>query len=88
MPGYAVLAGSLKAQFGQHCPRRQTLSTIAVSNRSATQVFGEDANVEFGAIQARLPALQVQVRLFVVRLSASGRAFLRGLPIRQHVDSG
>ena len=73
---HAVVAESTVREYVREAKARIGLSVVEVTVPQ-THGLGVEAEVDFGAIAFRLAGVEVVGELFVMRLSASGKAFRR-----------
>jgi len=72
----AVIGESTVRGYVAEIRRRQELAPVEVMVPQR-HVLGEEAEVDFGTIHVYLAGLLVELQMFIMRLSASGRAFPR-----------
>lgn len=72
----AVIGESTVRRYVAEVRRRQELAPVEVMVPQR-HVLGEEAEVDFGTIHVYLAGLLVELQMFIMRLSASGRAFPR-----------
>lgn len=72
----AEIGESTVRRYVAEVRRRQELAPVEVMVPQS-HVLGEEAEVDFGTIHVYLAGLLVELQMFIMRLSASGRAFPR-----------
>ncbi len=72
----AVIGESTVRRYVAEVRRRQEMAPVEVMVPQR-HVLGEEAEVDFGTIHVYLAGLLVELQMFIMRLSASGRAFPR-----------